>query len=605
MRIQSTSILRSAILFMLIVCGPRPWFEAQKKSPRADYDYYALAITSIADTTTEASKLPDIPQRVKVLIEAAKILQPAKKEQAVRLLEVVLRDLKEWGSADAASWRQRNTAATLRNDAFSVYALVDSEKALARQKEFQATEETTAKNSSTALNFKSNSWLTHYSDRRTVADQAVKVALTLIDTEPEKALGLVVQSLQGGTVSGTLIDIVQKLIQNGNRALLDRLENRIAQVLATNITLDPYSLDSAAVLGLDKDMPQAAKNALASFFMRSLQAWAIVVKEPGIDTYYIITGFNAFKGIIRHLISQHAPNQLLEFDLLLDQTASLVPEKNRDLITRVQPETFSDPKERLDDILKDQDARRRDLRLISLVSELLRNESDDSEKRFDLAADAINAFTDIDGKTAYQDLLTITRVNALVKRKKIIEAQQLIESISSQETRAWALLAVATEAAKEDKVLGFESITKALKALDTASPSPYKAELALLATAMLVKDDSRRAFETLSVAVRYANSSEPKDSARTKPPFAFGLEAAIGEMQTRLGVVPPSLSEIEIDPALSVLARADWFRADQIVSNVREPSLRLLLKLQFAGAVLAKELKSKRSQASPKSAANN
>jgi hypothetical protein len=266
---------------------------------------------------------------------------------------------------------------------------------------------------------------------------------------------------------------------------------------------------------------------------------------------------------------------------------------------------LSDPKERLEEILKDAVSDRRDRRLIRFVSELLRNESEDSEKKIDLATDAISGFSDTDVKSAYADLLTIARVDGLVKQKKIIEAQQLTGSISSQESRAWTLLAVASVAAKEDKVLGFESITKALKALDASSPTPYKAELALLASAMLVKDDSRRAFETLLTAVRYANSSESKDSARTKPPVGFGLEARIGDSQTRLGVVPSSLSEIRIDPRLSSLAVADWFRADQIVSNVREPSLRLLLKLQFAGAVLAKELKSKKSQAVPKSSANN
>ena len=597
---QISKILWLPFLISLILCCPRALCEAQKKVSPADYDYYALAITSIADTTAEASKLPDIPRRVKILIEAAKILQPAKKDEAVRLLEVVLRDLKEWGSADTANWRQRNIAATLRNDALAVYALVDSEKALVRQKEFQSLEETTDSNSLTASLRNFSSWHAHFSEKQAAADQLAKVALSLIDTEPEKAFGLVVQSLQGGTVSSALFYIVEKLMQNGHRALLDTLETKISQALATNITLDPYSLSSAAILGLDKDMPQATKNAFASFFMRSLQAWAMVVKEPGIDTYYIISGFNAFSDPIRHLISQSAPDQLLEFDLLLDQMAAFVPEKKRDLITRVKPETFSDPKERLSDILMDQDARRRDLRLIRLIAELLRNKSEASEKEFDLAADAIEGFGDTDLKSAYSNLLTVTRADSLVKQKKIIEAQQLAGSIPSEETRAWALLAVATEAAKEDKVLGFESITKALKALDAASPSPYKAELALLATAMLVKDDSRRAFETLSVAVKYANSSEPKDSARTKPPFAFGLETAIGGMQTRLGVVPLSLSELRIDPTLSGLATTDWFRADQIVTNVREPSLKLLLKLQFAGAVLAKELKSKKSQASPK-----
>jgi hypothetical protein len=149
---------------------------------------------------------------------------------------------------------------------------------------------------------------------------------------------------------------------------------------------------------------------------------------------------------------------------------------------------------------------------------------------------------------------------------------------------------------------GFESITKALKALELASSSPYKAELALLAAAILVKEDSRRAFDTLVVAAKYANSS--KDPVRTKPPFAFGLVAKIGELETRLGVVPLNLSEVRIDPTLSGLATTDWFRSDQIVSSVREPSLRLLLRLQFAGAVLAKEMKSKKSQAVPKSSAN-
>jgi len=537
------------ILISLVFCWPRPWCQAQKKAAPADYDYYALAITSISDITRDAAKLPDIPNRVKLLIEAAKILGPANKEEAVRQLEVVLRDLKEWGSADSASWAQRNMAATLRNDALAVYATVDSEKALVRQKEVQPLEEPSTRNSS--ANFKDNSWRAYFADRRTSADQAAKVAISLIDSDPDRALRLVTQSLQGGTVSGVVFEIIEKLLQTGNRALLNRFENRIGESMAINVALDPSSLVAASTVGLvDKDMPLAAKNAFVSFFMRSLQAWALVVKEGGIDRYYIIDGYRAFSGNIRYLISQYAPDQLLEFDLVLDQTTPLVPEKMKALVQTLQPETLSDPKERLEEILKDAVSDRRDRRLIRFVSELLRNESEDSEKKIDLAADAISGFSDTDVKSAYADLLTIARVDGLVKQKKIIEAQQLTGSISSQESRAWTLLAVASVAAKEDKVLGFESITKALKALDASSPTPYKAELALLASAMLVKDDSRRAFETLLTAVRYANSTESKDSARTKPPVGFGLEARIGNSQMRLGVVPSSLSEIRIDPRL-------------------------------------------------------
>ncbi|HJP92915.1 MAG TPA: hypothetical protein VJ875_13235 [Pyrinomonadaceae bacterium] len=602
---RTTKIRCLVILISLVLCWPRPWCQAQKKVTPGDYDYYALAITSISEITRDAAKLPDITQRVNVLIEAARILGPANKEEAVRQLDLILRDLKEWGSTDSASWRQRDTAATLRNEALAVYATLDSEKALVLQKETQSLEESSATNS-TALSFKSGSWRAYFGDRRTAADQAAKVALSLIDSEPEKGLQLVVQSVHGGTISGVIFEIVEKLIQNRNRSLLNRLENKIGETLAANVSLDPSSLVVASTVGLvDKDMPQAAKNAFASFLMRSLQAWAMVVKEPGVDKYYVIDGYRAFSGNIRYLISQYAPDQLLEFDLLLDETTSLVPEKMRSLVQSLPAETFSEPKQRLDEILKDAIADRRDRRLIRLVSELLRNQSDDSEKTFDLAAEAISGFSDTDVKSAYTDRLTIARVDGLVRQKKIIEAQQLAGSLSSEETRAWALLAVATAANQEDKVLGFESITKALKALDAASPSPYKAELALLATSMLAKQDSRRAFETLSVAARYANLSEPKVSSKTKAPVAFGLDAKIGEAHTRLGVVPSSLSEIRIVPTLSSLAASDWFRADQIVNSVREPSLRLRLKLQFAGAVLAEELKSKKGQAVRKASANN
>lgn len=603
---QTKKILSIAILVSLIFCCSPSWCCAQKKAPPADYDYYALATSSITEITRDAGKLPDIPQRVKVLIDAAKIVAPANQQEAVRLLEVALTELKEWGSADDTSWRQRNLAATLRNDVLAVYGLVDSERALVREKEFQSLEESTASFSPKALNFKSESWRAQFNDRRTAADQPAKVALSLIESDPEKALGLVSQSVQGGIVSSVLFEIQEKLIQNGNRALVDRLENKISQVLTTSTTLDPASVDYAAILGLaDKDMPQAAKNSFASFLIRSLQAWTIVAKEPGIDSFYITRGFITFSGSPRMLIAQQAQDHLLEFDLLLDQTAPLVPEKTRLRIQGFQPETFSDPKERLADILKDPVADRRDLRLIRLVSELLRNESEDSQRRFDLAVDAVSGFSDVDVKSAFTDLLTITRVDSLVKQKKIIEAQRLADSIPSEEKRAWSLLAVATVAAKEDKVLGFESITKALKALDAASPSPYKAELALLATAMLVNDDSRRAFETLITAVKYANSSEAKNPSQTKPPVGFGLETKIGEMQTRLDVVPLNLSELKIDPALSDLATNDWFRADQITREIHDTSLRLRLRLQFAGAVLAKEVKLKKTQASPKRSIKN
>ena len=487
-----------------------------------------------------------MPQRVKLLINAAKILPVSQHDDAVRLLGLALRDVKEWGSEDKASWFQRNTAATLRNEVLAVYAKLDPEKTTALQKEFQAEAKSTSTNSS-VTSLKSQYWFREFSDRQAIADQAAKIALSLVGTDPEKALRLFLQSCQGGTVSGVLFDFVQKLVQNENRALLDKMEMGIGQVLAKSVTLDPFSLGRAAFIVLsDKDMSSAARGAFVSFFMSSLQAWAIVVKEPGIDTDYISFAFSAFSDNVRPIISQYAPDQLVVFSLVLDQAAPLVPEKWKLSIQAFQPETFSDPRDRLNDILKDPAPTKRDLRLVRLVSELLRKESEDFQKNLDLASDAVSGFSDPDVKSAFTDLLTITRLDALVKQKKFIEAQQLAGSISSEETRAWALLALSTVAARADRVLGFELISNALKALDKASPSPHKVELALIATAMLAKNDPQRAFDTLSTASRYANSSVAKVDPPTKPPVAFGLEATIGEAHTKLGVYPESLGEYKL-----------------------------------------------------------
>lgn len=581
-----------------------PECEAQNRTAPAEYDYYSLAITSIVNSAAEASKLPDMPQRVKFLTSAAKILPASQHDEAIRLLDVALRDLKQWGSEDKASWHQRNTAADLRNDVLAVYANLDPEKATALQKASQAEAESAASNTG-ATSLKKKDWRTEFSNRRATADQAAKIALSLVDTDPDKATALVLQSLQGGTVSGVLIDIVQKLTQNGNRALLNKLEIGIGQVLAVNVTLDPHSLAfSSALLQTDQDMPPVTTSAIINFFMGSLQAWSNLMRDAsgngGLDSSYINGAYTVFALNVRPSLLQYAPGHLLMFDSVMDQLGPLVPEKTRSRLQAFQPEKLSDPRDRLNDILKDPNPDRCDLRLVRLISQLLSKESGDSQSDLDLASEAISGFSDPDVKSAFTDLLTITRVNALVKQKKFIEAQRLAGSISSEETRAWALLALSTVAVKSDRVLGFELIGNALKALDTASPSPHKVELALIATGMFAKNDPQRAFETLSVASRYANSSPTKVDPPAKPPVAFGLDATIGDAHTKLGVFPESLGEVEINPSLSALGINDWFRAEEIANGIREPVLRLRLKLQFAEAVLANKPKRRAGTAAAK-----
>src|SRR5258708_29220899 len=72
--------------------------DAQSKAALPEYDYRPLAIASILSAAQEAAKLPDIEQRVTLLIRAAQVLPPSKRDDAIGFLDVALHYLKDWTS---------------------------------------------------------------------------------------------------------------------------------------------------------------------------------------------------------------------------------------------------------------------------------------------------------------------------------------------------------------------------------------------------------------------------------------------------------------------------------------------------------------------------
>jgi hypothetical protein len=554
------------------------------------YDYRSLAITSVLNSAEEAVKLADIAERIELLVAGARVLPPSHRDDAIRLLDVCLRHLKDWAASEDSNYRQRRIAPALRNEILSAYAKLNPDRAATLQKEDQATNTPSDIEKSIRPN---GGWTGSITQRRATADQSVNIALSIIDTDPKRALTLVVQSVREGIVSNSIPPLFDKLRKSDHLPLLIELQASLSHAVASTFTLDPFSLTCISVL-LQSDgqhLSPTTRAGFIRFLVNSLETWARLVKgddgSGGLDPSYVSSSFTVLFINVRPAIAQYAPEELIKIEILFDQVSPFVPEKTRSRLQALQPEKLPDPRDRLNDILKDANAESRDLRLIGLVAQLLRNESADVEKNLELAAEAVSGLSDTDTKSAFTDLLTITRINSFVKQKKFIEAQRLADSVSSKETRAWALLALSMVAAKADPVLGFELIRTAMKALDAASPSPHKVQLALAAAAMLVKSDPQRAFDTLSVAAKYANSSAAKVDPPTKPPVVFGLDSAIGEMHTKLGVSPEALADLRIDAALSELGRVDWFRANEIADGIREPALRLRLKLEFARTVIA------------------
>ena len=556
-----------------------------------DYDYRSLAVESVLTSAQEAQKLSDIEERISLVIAAAKLLPTSHRREAVAFLEHGLQDVKDWHSTGKKAPLDRATANRLYSDLLAAYAKLDPERALAFQN-IDHNEDTPGDGHNYLR--AGGKWSAEILARRGPADQAAGVALSIIDTDPERAFSLVVQSISEGIVSNSVNAVFEKLQQKQDRGFLDRLQMAVAQSLATTFTLDPFSLGYAAALFNDHRMPSVAQRRIIRFLMNSIEMWAALVKgddgNGGLDPSYVSSSFTRFVLNVRPAIAKYSPADTLKFDILLDQSSRFVPEKTKSNLQVFQPETLTDSRERLNAILREPGAERRDLRLIGLASELVRKlDASDSESGLDLLKDTITQFSDARLRTTFGDLLLIKRLNSLVRLKRFDSVRKLVASISSAETRIWTMLALAV-AAKEDKVLAFELTGDALKALEAASASPAKVALALMGAAQLADDTPQRSFDLLSSAAKYANSS--KDSSENSDvASAIGLTASIGNLSLILAREPKSLAEVKIDPQLAPLAKTDWFRSQQVANSFADQSLRLRLKLQFAGGVLASTVK--------------
>lgn len=555
------------------------------------YDYRSLAIESVLNAAREIRSLPDVEQRARLLIRVAEVLPTSHRDNATKVLDLVITDLDEWASEKGAGWYRRDTAAKLKSEALSLYIKLDPEKANLRQKVSESENNSgSSKGGVTPASLRGANWSRSLLDAQTSAEALAALALPMIDTDLDRACVLIGQSIQTGAFAGSLAGLFQKLAQDGNRKALDKIETAMIPALTSTSTLDSFSFAYAiGALQSDKGISPAAQSAFIFFLMNSVEGWAGLItteaQNGGVNPSYIGSSFTTIFLNLRPVIAQYSPPALLRLDFLLAEVTPFVPEKTKSRLQAFQPETLSEPRDRLNDILKDPSPERRDLRLIGFVSQVLRD--NDVLTNIGLAAEAIDGFGDVETKAAFTDLLVITRANLAIKKNNFIESQRLVGTISSPETRAWAMLALSSAAKKTDRVTRFTLTSEALTALDKVSPSPHKVELGFLGVAAFVKDVPSKAFDALSTAARYANSSPAKADSPARRAIAFGLDVAIGDMHTKIGVYPAALADLRIDSSISALGTSDWFRANQIADSIRDLALRVGLKIEFARAVIS------------------
>jgi len=553
----------------------------QKPKPN-DYDYKALALDSVRDSAQQAKKLTDFNHKIRFLVAASALLSGSSKKEASDLLDFALADLKEWESESDAPLDRRFVASYLRDQIVAQYLKIDNERAT----KLIAEEKRTPSNPDSKPLKNDSSWRRDLLERQSNAERTMAVAMAILESDPERATSLLAESVQQGIVSFKLLDAFNKL--RATRPLLLAAQERVATSLSSTVARDTYSVQSAGLLAWDPDMLPSVRTTFLQFLLRSLEAFVSLshaaTVDGGLDPSYRDSMFVTFASTVRPVIAQHGPNELGRFDLLLDQAATQVSPRIRDMVKSnalVEPD---DPRDRLTEIKKEPNPDKRDFRLLRLVKDLLRH--DESQDRESLLAEAVQAVTDDKLRATLGDGVSLDRVQRLTKAQKFNDAAKAVERVTNHDLRAWALLALSSVVVASDRYLATTFVNAAMKTLDVSPATPRKVEIALLAAAVTAQQDPTRSFEIISLVPKYANAIE--ESTESKSDRTSGLldEVSIGTLKIRPSSPPVELSDVQFDPALRLLAKRDWFGVQKIVDSIKDPVLRLSFKLELAKGTL-------------------
>jgi hypothetical protein len=240
------------------------------------YDYRSLAIESVLNAAREIRSLPDVEQRARLLIRVAEVLPTSHRDNATKVLDLVITNLDEWASEKGAGWYRRDTAAKLKSEALSLYIKLDPEKANLRQKVSESENNSgSSKGGVAPASLRGANWSRSLLDAQTSAEALAALALPMIDTDLDRACVLIGQSIQTGAFAGSLAGLFQKLAQDGNRKALDKIETAMIPALRSTSTLDFFSFAYASgALQSDKGISPAAQSAFISFLMNSVESWA-------------------------------------------------------------------------------------------------------------------------------------------------------------------------------------------------------------------------------------------------------------------------------------------------------------------------------------------
>jgi hypothetical protein len=566
--------------------------ESQQEIP-ARYNFEEFAIALALNAGREASNLSSPAEKIEIQLEAARILSPVRRDDALRLLDSAWNTLKEWSEGEKSTSAQSRPqfVSRLRSNILALYSKLDPERAGKLMKSVGKDLEESVKKGDGG---KGNALITKERQR---ADDLARIGLTRIERSPAEGIETAVSGLlQTGTVSEHLSLISQALKEKGKASLLQKFESRIAAFLSQRTSLDfSDHLAVVRIIYANPHMDRAVRSSFLGFLSHSLVKLREIIREAQVSKQALAISLDSVGSIysfymlrVRPLVISYGLNDIYDLNVALDEIASTLPASLLDKV--YETSTTDTPEQQLKRALNTAGSELRDSRLAKFALRALNGSLHGiKESQPELAATAVESVSSLEIKTTLQDYLLMAHAEKLSKDNKFALAEEKAAAISKPEWRAWTLMALASAQAKQNWSHAMQLCDDALRALEKSSPTPRKAELAFTLADIWSGHDQNQALDIIVEAVKYANQIIETDlRIQESPSVLQPFFLNIGKLSFAPGIETESLSDIGFHEGISQLALLNWMRADQIGKALQNANLRLRYQLAICKGVLNK-----------------
>ena len=533
------------------------------------------AASVLVEVGKEASNLTNASNKLILKIEVVEILQNIRKDDAIIILESAWQDL-----FDLPKESRNSNFLHQQKKIVDLASKISPEKAKKWQQFIKTEKEISeGKNNENKQSPKTS---------KQKADILLKAAIAKAEDNPQTAVSEALSALQiTNSISNYYTELFQKLTADKQSALLEKLENGLADYAVVNLSSDISDLGTISHLLNSNLISNAENRRKLSYFLlnstREVLNNQIIIRQTLDENFRV---YEALQIFIRPVISRFSPSDLSIFDdLLLDISSSIPPEKLKNPI--INPESFETQIENAKKIVG---FKERDKRLIRIATWLLSSKIRSSrEDIIDLAKSATDEISELESRNKLSDLIKILEIEKFINGKEFIYAEKKSDSISQTEWRAWTLMMLG-RLQKEDQTTANDLYYKSYKLLLKSNPSIYKAQLLLDLASLQPENNKQMVLDIMTEIVKVLNQVEDTDSNKNSSKIRLSFYSSINGFEIDADALNDMrMEDLFFRPDLGKLAVSDWSEMLQISQRIKPISPRLNFQLFLAKNVLANQ----------------